>query len=421
MPRDLVSAMRSNPESQWSGFNSATMLVRNGFPVLPCTPGEKVPLNTGEFLPGAKSATTNYEHVRDAFLAHPEANVGLAPDGRLVIVDIDPRNGGSLEKAEQALGMKLDGYREITPSGGYHVFLMMPPGVVARRSHTIAPGIEIKALGTYAVTAAGRLRTGGVYAPEPGRNVWTWPVVPAGLDWLSEVSGTPERKSDVTILAEDRRRANEVLQRLRAGRQADQIEICLGAKKGSRSDHDFALAVLAYSELVDLSEQQAERTVVALLLICSQKAGSRRSPLDYAQLTARKAREQCARTSFSLVAVDPQAAFVDHLHAVSNPPAPRPPKCDDGTFPRWNPLYAGLWNWICASDPPHQWAGEAGWVRIPVTDFAEKFRRDRRTVTRHLTEFDNADLIERKPIPHLIGKGKFQCDSWVRRCGEGVP
>jgi len=252
--------------------------------VLPCKPGEKVPLNTAGFSRGARSATTDYEKVRDAFLACSDANVGLAPDERLVIVDIDPRSGGSIERAEAALGMALDGYREVTANGGYHAPLMMPSGVAATRSLTIAPGVELKGKGTYAVTAASKLSAGGVYAPEPGRNVWTWPVVPAGLAWLVDISGDVEGKADVAILTEDRRRASGLLRNLRAGRQAEQVNACLGAKRGERSEHDFALAVLAFAALDDLSES-AERTVVAMLLTYSHKAREHRSPLHYAQLT----------------------------------------------------------------------------------------------------------------------------------------
>ena len=77
------------------------------------------------FLHGVKSATSAPEQVRDAWLAEPGANVGLAPDGTWIMVDVDPRHRGTLDDVER-LGLDVSGYRERSAGGGWHVPLVWP-------------------------------------------------------------------------------------------------------------------------------------------------------------------------------------------------------------------------------------------------------------------------------------------------------
>lgn len=171
MPAALQDALMGAREADpWAGFTAACTLARNGFRVLPAEPGGKAPLTLANFRHGAQSATTDPERVRDAWIAEPTANIGLAPDGQYVILDVDPRNGGSLQRAEE-LGLPVDGYRELSGGGGFHVPLVMPAGVVATRSAILAPGIELKGPGAFALSPASRLEDGGRYLPQPGRDV----------------------------------------------------------------------------------------------------------------------------------------------------------------------------------------------------------------------------------------------------------
>lgn len=59
-----------------------------GWPVFPIAPNSKVPMaKTG----GVKDATTDADQIREWARLYPNANIGGACTGR-VVIDIDPRN-----------------------------------------------------------------------------------------------------------------------------------------------------------------------------------------------------------------------------------------------------------------------------------------------------------------------------------------
>ena len=219
MPENLRDVLRRDPESDpWAGFTAAQVLAGAGFPVLPCTPGGKTPLAWGPFRNGARSATTDREIVRNAFVENPDANVAIAPDGSFVVLDIDPRNGGSLAAAE-ALGLPVDGYRERSGSGGWHIPTVMPSGHRAERSTTLGPGLEIKGRGSYVVSPHSRLDGAGWYRPETGRDVWRWGAIPATWEHLHQLT---KREGEVEIFTtpatqQDRQTASTVLDDLLSG------------------------------------------------------------------------------------------------------------------------------------------------------------------------------------------------------------
>lgn len=73
--------------------------AERGFAVLPLTPRDKSPL--GHLAPnGAYSATRDLAVIRRWWKAEPEANIGVAADHGLILLDIDPRHGGHLSLAE---------------------------------------------------------------------------------------------------------------------------------------------------------------------------------------------------------------------------------------------------------------------------------------------------------------------------------
>src|SRR5690606_12360053 len=135
MPPNLVSVLKQDPENdQHARTNSAIAFARAGFRVAQVEPNWKKPRN------GWKSATADYETVRDRYLDAPEANVDISPDSWFVMFDVDERNGGTLEGLAE-LGVDVDGYQERTP-GGWRIPLVMPPGISAVSSAVLATGIE---------------------------------------------------------------------------------------------------------------------------------------------------------------------------------------------------------------------------------------------------------------------------------------
>jgi len=123
---------------------------RIGVPVLPLK--GKIVAVPGKG--GVHAATRDPEAIVHLWRRFPEANVGVAcghpwpdADGRiLVVIDVDPRHGGTLEAIPEVL--RSGGRMVRTGGGGWHVWTTADPGV---RNSDPAPGIEIRAAGLYVV------------------------------------------------------------------------------------------------------------------------------------------------------------------------------------------------------------------------------------------------------------------------------
>lgn len=102
-----------------------------------------------------------------------------------LVIDVDPRNGGSLQ---QLSAMDLDSYPMVdTRSGGWHVYCKLPPSWAGRRlRHTLSdlPGIEFK--------------TRGRFVAAPGSPEYSWNLASASLpppvvpDFILEMIDKPE-------------------------------------------------------------------------------------------------------------------------------------------------------------------------------------------------------------------------------------
>ena len=121
-----------------------------GWPVLPLHPGSKLPACTH----GVKEATTDEAQIRAWWRHHPDRNVGVACGAAsgIVVVDIDPRNGGgeSYEAWCEAHGRLGDGPVALTAGGGAHMICAHEPWM---RSTKLGPGIDFLSDGRYFVAA----------------------------------------------------------------------------------------------------------------------------------------------------------------------------------------------------------------------------------------------------------------------------
>jgi putative DNA primase/helicase len=126
-------------------------------------------------MDGFKSATTDPEPIKNWFDMWPESNIGIATGAvsGLVVVDIDPRNGGhdtvlALADEGKTFGRTA---QVLTQSGGWHLYYMHPGGKVPCGSNVFGPGIDVRGDGGYVVAP-----------PSVGvLGIYVWQVAPEEL------------------------------------------------------------------------------------------------------------------------------------------------------------------------------------------------------------------------------------------------
>ncbi len=169
----------------------ALAYVARGWPVLPVRPRGKEPL--AALAPhGAKDASNDPETIRAWWGAAPTANVGIAVPPGVVVLDIDPRNGGdaTLAAFEQQHGPLPSSVECRTGGGGRHLYFRIPDGVRPRGK--LGPGLDVKGVGGYAVAPP---------SVHPGGGKYAWRVAPdttevaAAPTWLLELLVGAEPKA----------------------------------------------------------------------------------------------------------------------------------------------------------------------------------------------------------------------------------
>jgi hypothetical protein len=125
---------------------------------------------------GVYDATTNAADVRRLFLLVPKS-VGylIACRGRLVGLDLDRKNGvdgvATLNRLAREHGFDIPQTTTIcTPSGGFHLWLTVPEGVIVPNSvGRLGGGVDIRGTGGYVVGPGSTGRTGEyTFYPELG-------------------------------------------------------------------------------------------------------------------------------------------------------------------------------------------------------------------------------------------------------------
>lgn len=156
--------------------------------VMPCR--GKVPLTEH----GVHDATTEAETIRAWWTQWPDANIGIACGGGLVVLDVDPRHGGdaSLRELEHEHG-EIITLTARTGGGGLHLYMRgeLPQRVGFR------PGLDLKASGGYVVAPPSLHESGRRYEwIAPGDLPQRPQPVPA---WLARIIDPPRPERDNTI------------------------------------------------------------------------------------------------------------------------------------------------------------------------------------------------------------------------------
>jgi hypothetical protein len=148
---------------------------------------------------GVYDATTDEAVMRNWRTKCPEANIGIATGARrgLLVVDIDPRNGGdeSITELEQQHGALATSALVSTGGGGQHRLFRHP---TCRIPAKLAPGIDVKSDGGYIVAAPSQHESGR-------RNRWQSASIPRVAvlpdlpDWaLKVLSQKPDSRQSLS-------------------------------------------------------------------------------------------------------------------------------------------------------------------------------------------------------------------------------
>lgn len=117
---------------------------------------------------GLHAATTNPATIAAWWRRWPTANVAIrtgAASG-LVVIDIDPPHGGDVSLA----GLTAQHPDDVpavsvrTGSGGSHIYLAHPGGVVRNTAGRLGDGIDVRGDGGYVIAPPSRHPSGGTYA-----------------------------------------------------------------------------------------------------------------------------------------------------------------------------------------------------------------------------------------------------------------
>ena len=219
---------------------SALAYAAMGWPVFPV--GEdKQPLTAHGFKAASRESRLIYEWWR----RHPDAGIGLAIPEGLLVLDVDPRNGGVRPE-----GLP-DTKESATRSGGQHLYFSVPPDLAFRGQ--LQQGVDVKAPGKGYV----------ILPPTPG---YTWtrrgPAVDLPGDVLKSLARVPVFRGRETdgrthfLPWEDSTRYGAVA-------LANQVETVMAAGEGARNLTLYK-ATCAISRLIaggELREEPALKTL----------------------------------------------------------------------------------------------------------------------------------------------------------------
>lgn len=133
---------------------AADLYVSLGFKIFPLGHGSKLPAIKGG--KGFKDATDDPKQIDAWAKQYPRCNIAVAtgePSG-IVVIDVDPRNGGfaSISKLAGAGFLFPSCPTAKTGNNGRHMYFRLPGGLKSSKDR-LGPGIDVKSTGGYVVAA----------------------------------------------------------------------------------------------------------------------------------------------------------------------------------------------------------------------------------------------------------------------------
>ncbi|NMX04438.1 bifunctional DNA primase/polymerase [Mobiluncus mulieris] len=149
---------------------AAIELAGRGWPVFPCQEAGREHPKAPHVRGGFKSATTDLGMIRRWWKEYPNALIGLALPKTLLVLDVDPRNGGSLEALQEKIGRLPETLRVESGrgDGGTHYYFRHPG--IPLYGRNLPEGVDLKEGGKGYVIAPPSLHpeTGMPYKWIPG-------------------------------------------------------------------------------------------------------------------------------------------------------------------------------------------------------------------------------------------------------------
>ncbi|GAA5025334.1 hypothetical protein GCM10023258_18170 [Terrabacter aeriphilus] len=160
-------------------LTAALALVGNGWEVMPLQ--GKIPLTRH----GLYDASSSREQIEKWWRRWPKANIGGVVPRSVLVLDIDPRNGGDRGWEELVHGRSVP--ETLTSmsgrgDGGRHLYFQRPAGQLSRQHLPV--GIDLKTNGYCVLPPSVHPATGGAYEWHNG------PIAPLPT-WLREVLRPP--------------------------------------------------------------------------------------------------------------------------------------------------------------------------------------------------------------------------------------
>lgn len=152
---------------------------------------------------GVKNSTLSPDVLKDWLRRAPDANWAIATGmplnksgGVLIVLDVDPRNGGdeTLAQLETKHGKLPQTIRANSGGGGAHYYFRAKNAMSGR---TICPGLDLKASGGYILCEPSRHASGGSYTWDAGAHPDETDLADAP-DWLVEGTDTSKPRPQWT-------------------------------------------------------------------------------------------------------------------------------------------------------------------------------------------------------------------------------
>ncbi len=242
-------------------MSHALAYARAGLDVLPLTPGGKTPLGA-LVAHGKDDASSDAQLARDWWVQCPTANIGVRPAEGVVIIDVDPRDGGAsaLVELTRPHGGLSPTWTAWTGGGGLHAWFRAP-GPYKRK---LCRGVDLKGHDGY-VVAPPSLHPSGT------RYVWAndLPIAdaPAWLVALMRKPVAPLRPALGVLGGVASARADDalvgVVARARSGGRNDALHWA-GCRAAERGSPPALVAKLRGAGLdVGLPADEIERTLAS--------------------------------------------------------------------------------------------------------------------------------------------------------------